>query len=227
MEKKGTITIIIPAFNEGKTIGDILKRCKPYADELLVVLAKRSSDNTADIAKKYGARIIIDNGKGKGDGMKLAAKEASGDILIFIDADGSHIPEDIPQIVAPLKENKADIVLTSRMRGGSEELHGTFPKFIRMVLSDIITLIINYRFGVKITDSQNGFRGVKKDIFNSLNLKSNHTEIETEMIMKAAKKRYKIYEVPSRELERKGGESKLSVTKHGWRYLKVVLSNLI
>lgn len=223
---KMNVSVIIPSFNEECTIRDILQRCRPFADELIVALAKNSSDKTADIAKEEGARIIIDNGKGKGDGIRTAAKAAAGDILVFIDADGSHVPEDIPHLVKPIKAGISDLIVASRMRGGSDELYGTFFEFCRMVLGGIITLIINYRFNIHLTDSVNGFRCIRKEVFNSLNLKSNHMEIEAELIMKAAKKGYKISEVPSKEFARKGGKSKLSIAKHGWKFLWVVIANL-
>jgi len=223
---KSKVSIIIPCFNEETTILDILKRCKPYADEIIVSVAKKSTDKTYQIAKDFGATVVTDNGLGKADGMKVGASISKGGILIFIDADGSHIPEDIPSILRCFEEESADVVITSRMRGGSDELHGSISKFVRMILSDIITLIINYRFGLRITDSQNGFRGIKKSVFDSLKLKAKHTEVETEMLMKAAKMKYKICEIPSKELARKGGISKLNILKHGWRYLWVVLSNI-
>ncbi len=158
------ITVIIPTYNEEKTIKQIIIGVKKYCDEILVIGAKRSTDRTLEIAKSLGARTLIDNGKGKGAAMRLSIGEAKGDILVFIDADGSHIAADIPVLVDPIKKETADMVIASRMLGGSEELHGTISQFFRMVFSAIITLIINYRFGVRITDSQNGFRAIKKTL---------------------------------------------------------------
>ncbi len=126
------ITIIIPTYNEEKTIKKIISGVKQYGDEILVIGAKKSTDNTIQIAKSLGARTLIDNGKGKGAAMRLAIEEAKGDIIVFMDADGSHISADIPAIVAPIKNGSADMVIASRMLGGSEELHGTISQFIRM-----------------------------------------------------------------------------------------------
>ncbi|MBU4246007.1 MAG: glycosyltransferase family 2 protein [Nanoarchaeota archaeon] len=220
------ITIIIPTYNEEKTIKKIISGVKQHGAEILVVGAKKSTDNTIQIAKSLGARTLIDNGRGKGAAMRLAIDAAKGDILVFIDADGSHISADIPAIVAPIKSGSADMVIASRMLGGSEELHGTISQFIRMCFSAIITLIINYRFGVRITDSQNGFRAIKKDVAKKLGLKANIFDIETEMTMKCAKNKYRILEVPSKELSRVYGKSGINVLKMGPIYLWRVIINL-
>ena len=220
------ITVIIPTYNEEKTIKKIISGVKKYCDEILVVGAKRSTDKTLEMAKSLGAKTIIDNGKGKGAAMRLSIDEAKGDILVFMDADGSHITDDIPALLAPIKAKKADMVIASRMLGGSEELHGTVSQFFRMVFSAIITLIINYRFGVRITDSQNGFRAIRKDVAKSLGLNANIFDIETEMTMKCAKKGYRICEVPSRELNRVYGKSGINVLRMGPVYLWRVIVNI-
>jgi dolichol-phosphate mannosyltransferase len=226
MQNKQKITAVIPALNEEKTIKDTITRAKPFCDTILVVLAKRSKDKTNEIARSLGAEIIRDHGKGKGDGMRCAVNEIKDGIIVFIDADGSHIPEDIPQIVEPIMEDKADMVIASRFLGGSEELHGDFGKFLRMLFSMCIAQIMNWRFRTSIMDTQNGFRAITASAAKKLNLTSNHTEIETEMCMKCYKKGFKIVEVPSRELKRKFGDSSISLTRDGPKYMWAVVKNL-
>ena len=153
-------SIVIPARNEEISIKEVIEKCKPYGDEILVVDG-HSEDKTRNVALELGIRVVSDNGKGKGDGLRAGLKEAQGDIVVFIDADGSHDPKDIPKLIQPIIEHKADLVVASRTRGGSDE-HGDLPQFIRLIGSSIITLAINYRFGVRLTDSQNGFRAVLK-----------------------------------------------------------------
>ncbi len=219
-------TAIIPIYNEAKTIKKIILEVQPYVDEVLVVVAKKSSDDGLKIAERSGARTIIDNGLGKGAAMRQAIDAVNNDIILFMDADGSHVSKDIPTILEPIKKGRADMVIASRMLGGSEELHGTISQFFRMVFSAIITLIVNYRFGVRITDSQNGFRAIKKDVAKQLNLKANIFDIETEMTMKCAKKGYRIVEVPGRELNRVYGKSGINVLRMGPVYLWRVIVNL-
>ena len=169
---------------------------------------------------------VVDNGKGKGDGIRVAIEHAKEDIIVFIDADGSHIAKDIPKIVQPIKDGKADMVIASRFIGGSEELHGTFGKFMRMFLSMVIAQIINWRFNKAIGDTQNGFRAIRKDVAKDLDLKANIFDIETEMVMKCYKGGYKIAEVPSRELKRKHGGSGINLWRMGWIYAWRVFKNL-
>lgn len=218
--KEDSITVIIPTKNEERTISWIISSVKKYADELIVVDG-HSSDKTREIAKELNAKIILDNRKGKGEALRLGISEAHGKAIVFIDADGSHIPEDIPKLVKPILEDKSDLVIASRMMGGSEELHGTIKQLFRLIASAVITLIINFRFGITLTDSQNGFRAIRASVAKSLNLKANKFDIEEEMIMKCLKKGFRITEVPSMELKRKFGKSNINLWKmwhvYAWR----------
>ncbi len=220
------ITAIIPTYNEEKTIKEMITRTKKYSDEILVIGAKKSTDKTLEIAKLLKVKALVDNGKGKGAAMRLGISEAKGDILVFIDADGSHICKDIPLLINPIKKGDSDMVIASRMLGGSEELHGTVSQFFRMCFSAIITLIINYRFNIRVTDSQNGFRAIRRDVAKELDLKADIFDIETEMTMKCAKKKYGISEIPSRELKRIHGKSGINVLRMGPVYLWRVIVNL-
>ncbi len=226
MAKKERVVVVISAKNEERTIKDAIKRSEPYADKIMVVLSKNSSDNTGKISRAMGAEVIVDGGRGKGEGMRLAIRKISDGIIVFMDADGSHIPEDIPKVIAPIKEGRADMVIASRMLGGSMELHGTFNKLLRFTLSMMIAQIINWRFRTAIADTQNGFRSIKLKVARDLKLKANKFDIETEMVMKCYKKGYKVLEVPSMELERKYGKSGISLLKEGWAYLWRVIANL-
>ncbi|MBU1255483.1 MAG: glycosyltransferase family 2 protein [Patescibacteria group bacterium] len=218
-------SVVIPTRNEEQMIEEIVKGCLPFGDEVLVVDG-HSTDKTRELAEKYGARVVLDNGQGKGDGLRVALKEAKHDIVVFIDADGSHDPKDIPTMIQPIKEGKSDLVVGSRMRGGSDELHGDIGKFIRIVGSDIITLSINYRFDVRLTDSQNGFRAIRRKTGLDIGMTENIFTIEQEMIMKALKKGYKTSEVPSHEYKRKFGESGIVVWKVAHRYVWCLIKNL-
>ena len=160
------------------------------SDDILIVDG-HSSDNTLNIAKELGVRVVLDNKLGKGDAVRIGLKEAKHPITVFIDADLSHDPSEITKLVAPIKEGKADLVIGSRMTGGSDELHGTIEEAIRLFGSVFIGLIINYRFGVRITDYENGFRAIRTEVGNSLGLKSNIATIEQEMAMKCLKYGYK------------------------------------
>jgi dolichol-phosphate hexosyltransferase len=212
------VTVVIPTRDEEGLIGEIVDAVRPHADEVLVVDG-HSRDKTREIAAARGARVVLDHRKGKGEALRLSITEATGDIVVFIDADGSHDPHDIPALVDPIKAGNADMVIASRGRGGSDELHGTIEQFIRYVGSQLIMLAINYRWNVRLTDSQNGFRAIRRDVAGQLGLQSNLTTIEQEMLMKALKKGFRVSEIASHEYERKWGTSKVVVWKLWFAYL--------
>jgi len=220
------VTVVIPTKDEEGLIGEIVDSVKPHADEVLVVDG-HSRDRTRDIAAAHGARVIKDGGLGKGEALRLSLREAACDIVVFIDADGSHDPADIPKLVAPIRAGQADLVIGSRGKGGSDELHGTLEQFIRYVGSQIIMLAINYRWNVRLTDSQNGFRAIRREVGLRLGLDSNLTTIEQEMLMKALKRGFRVSEIASHEYERRWGASKVVVWKLWFAYVWSFLRNLM
>jgi dolichol-phosphate mannosyltransferase len=219
------ISVVIPAKNEESNIAEVIRKCRPHADEIIVVDG-HSTDRTVQIARESGALVLFDNGKGKGAAIQVGLRQAGGEVIVFVDSDGSHDPDDIPRLIRPIQEGYADLVVGSRMRGGSDELHGDLEKFIRVIGSDIITLCINYRFGVRLTDSQNGFRAIRKDVGISINLQEDIFTIEQEMIMKALRKGYSVVEIPAHEYERRSGKSHIVVWKVAHRYVWCLLKNL-
>ena len=112
------ISVVIPTKNEESTIGEVIDAVKPYCNEVIVVDG-HSTDRTVQIAEQYGVRIVKDNKKGKGDGIRVGADAVRYDIIVFIDADGSHDPNDIPRLTEPIKRGEADLVIGSRGRGGA------------------------------------------------------------------------------------------------------------
>jgi dolichol-phosphate mannosyltransferase len=212
-----TVTIVIPSKDEAGLIGEIVDSVRPYGDVL--VIDGHSTDATREIAQAHGARVVLDGGRGKGQAIRQSLKEATTEIVVFIDADGSHDPKDIPALVAPIAAGEADMVIASRGKGGSDELHGTIGQFIRYVGSQLIMLAINYRWDVRLSDSQNGYRAIRRDVGLALDLQSNLTTIEQEMLMRALKRGYRVTEIASHEYERRWGTSKVVVWKLWWAYL--------
>ncbi len=220
------VTVVVPTRNEAPSIGGILDGVARWADELIVVDG-HSSDDTVKIAKARGARILIDNGRGKGAALRQAIVAATGDVIVFIDADGSHDPEDIPRLLAPIQAGDADLVVGSRPKGGSDELHGDLGKFARMIGSDIITLAINYRFGVRLSDSQNGLRAIRTACARDLCLREDITTIEQEMVMQALHRGYRLDEVPTHEYARSHGHSTIRLRRVAVRYVWCLLRGLV
>ncbi len=211
------VTAVIAAKQEGRTIADIVCRTQRYAGEVVVVVG-HSVDGTAEIAARSGAVVLCDGGKGKGEAIRRAIPRLMTPITVFLDADGSHDPEDIPLLVELIVADRADHVSASRLRGGSSELHGGFDEFFRLAGSSFITACINWRFGCGLSESQNGFRAIRTSVLRQLHLCENTTTIEQEMIMKTLRGGWRMAEVPSHEHPRAYGTSHISVWRSAPRY---------
>lgn len=222
------VTAVIPARNEERCIAEIIQKTRPFCDEIVVVDGN-SRDRTAEIARGFGdgVRVVKDNGKGKGDAVRVGAFAAQHETVVYLDADGSHDPKDIPGLVEPIKNGEADLVIGSRGRGGSDELHGDVEKLLRMIGSDLILIGINVRWKQSLTDSQNGFRAIRTEVMRLLDTTENITTIEQEMTMKALKKGYRVSEIPTHEYARKYGESTIKLRKVWFRYVYSFLKNLV
>ena len=146
---------MIPAKDEAQTIQSVVTACLAQADSVLVVDGS-SRDSTAALAAAAGAQVISDSGRGKGQALRRAISHIQTEVVVFIDADRSHDPADIPQLLRPIRAGKADHVSASRLLGGSSELHGGFDEFFRLTGSAFITACINWRFNTRLSDSQNG-----------------------------------------------------------------------
>ena len=211
------VTAVIPAKNEEEGIEKIIKNVSRFVDEVLVVDG-HSKDKTRQIAKEYGAKVVLDGGKGKGDGIRTGIRKAKGDIIVFIDADGSHNPKDIPKLIKPIKNGEADLVVASRAKGGSDEVRLDLDGLFRQIGSEIAAILVNFRWRANLTDIQNGFRAIRRKTALALKLESDGFEIEEEMIMKCLKRGVRIMEVAGHVYQRKWGVSKLP-TIQAWRFL--------
>jgi dolichol-phosphate mannosyltransferase len=219
------ISCIIPTKNEEATIKDVISGAKKYCDEIIVVDGM-SSDRTTEVARLAGAIVVSDHGRGKGDAMKTGAEVATGEILVFLDGDGSHNTEDIPELIKPLKDGVADIVIGSRIRGGSDEAFLNLENVFRMLGGFFLSYLIKKMWKMEITDCLCGFKAIKKEKFISLNLERDDFVIEEEIIIKLLKNKGRITEIASHEFSRQGGISKLK-THEGWKFILYFLKSLL
>jgi len=219
------VTVAIMARNEEATIENVIKSVLPYCQETIVVDGN-STDRTREIAESLGVKTYQDDGRGKGDGIRKAIEVAEGDVIVFFDADGSHEAADVPRLAAPIIAREADLVVGSRWKGGSDELGGDWSMFIRSTGSAFIALLINHRWGVMLTDCENGFRAISKSVARNLGLEETGFTIEQEMVMKILKKGYRVQEVPTHEYERQAGESQITVWKVAHKFAWNLIKNM-
>lgn len=220
-----SVTVAIPTLNEAATIADIIAEVAPYCDEVLVVDG-HSTDATRTLAEEAGARVVLDPGRGKGAALRFALEKAASDVVVFIDADGSHEASDIPRLVEPLRAGQADMVVGCRMTGGSDELHGDLFKFTRLIGSEIITMIINYRWQVRLTDVQNGFRALRREVGLALGLREDRFAIEEEMVMRALRHKFRVVNVSSHEYRRRQGVSRIVLQRDWFSFIWCVFKHV-
>jgi dolichol-phosphate hexosyltransferase len=213
-----TITLVISAKNEADGIAPFVRSCLPFAQEVIVVDG-HSTDNTFQLAREAGAtRVVKDNKRGKGDAYKVGIREATGDIIVFIDADGSHDPAGIPALTESIRRGEADFVIGSRHKGGSDEWKGDLDTYLRAVGGGMLALAINYLWKSDLTECLNGFRAIRRDAARRLQLRADDFDIEQHMIVQCLKKKLRVREVAAHEYPRRWGASKLPTYRKAYLF---------
>jgi len=193
------VVVGIPAYNEEKNIGSIIAKLQKIADKI-IVCDDCSTDSTGIIAEKLGA-VVIHHERNRGYGAAirsifLKAKEMDLDVLVTFDADGQHRPEDIPNVIKPVRENQADLVIGSRFL---DKEWDTVPAYRKLGIKTI-TGLTNRSLTEKITDSQSGFRAYNRKVIQDVNPSDLGMGISTELLIKANKQGFRIAEVPIKAL---------------------------
>jgi len=188
------ISVIIPAYNEEKRLPGVLERIPEFVDEVIVV-DDGSSDGTYNAARAFSERdprikaIRLEENCGKGCAMREGVRNSSGDVAVFMDADGQHRPEDIIKLVEPILNGDAELVIGARKL----EEAGKRP-FHRRLSNILTTRLIRLKLRTYVYDTQSGFRAFKREFLPGI--ESDRYEVETEMLIKAAKVGARIREVP-------------------------------
>ena len=187
------IVAVIPAYNEEDALADVIAKTFNHVDDVIVI-DDGSIDRTAEIAREAGARVISHSiNLGKGEALKSGFKAIEDDsIIVTIDGDGQHNPDEIPKLVKPIIEDDADLVNGSRYMNGPEE---NTPAY-RRVGQKVLDIATNISAGINVTDSQSGFRAFSNKSRDVFRFKDTGFGIESEMLVDAAEAGLKIVEVP-------------------------------
>lgn len=187
------ITAIVPAYNEEKTIGQVLADLKNYVDKIIVV-NDGSNDRTAEIAKSLGAEVYHHFlNRGLGASLKTGfevAKKLNAEIVITFDADGQHRAEDIPKLIKPILDGQAEVVIGSRF------LKKQKVPFLRLVYNWLANFITFLFSGLWVTDSQSGLRAFSRQALERLEIFSDRMEVSSEIIYQIKKQNLKLVEIP-------------------------------
>jgi len=218
------VSVIIPTLNEAEGIGAVLQKVKEYVDDILVIDGN-SRDRTAQIAKDLGARVVLQNGKGKGAALCEAFRLVDGDLILIMDGDGSMNPTEIPLFVDALK-NGADVAKGSRFVAGGNSTDLTLT---RKLGNRILLFLVNLIWSTRYTDLCYGFGAFKREALQRLLpfLGSKSFEIEAEICIRSKKCGLKVAEVPSVETRRTYGKSNLKTFRDGLLIFKKVIIELL
>ncbi|SVB11525.1 uncharacterized protein METZ01_LOCUS164379, partial [marine metagenome] len=185
----------IPAFNEEKNVGSMIVELLKFVD-IVIVCNDGSNDNTGMIAKKMGAIVVNhERNLGYGAGIKslfLKARELGVDVLVTLDADGQHRPEDVLTVLEPIKKHETDIVIGSRFLDQNQQ---QIPSYRKAGIK-IITKLANTTLDKTITDSQSGFRAYNSNVLSEIIPLEHGMGVSNEILIKANKKGFTISEVP-------------------------------
>ena len=217
------VSVVIPCLNESANIEQCVTRARRVMDEQgidgeVVVADNGSEDGSAALATAAGARVIHEQRRGYGSAYLAGFGAACGKYIVMADADLTYDFGDIPRFVGKLDDG-ADLVMGDRMKGIQP---GAMPWLHRYVGNPILSGILNLFFRTGIRDAHCGMRAVRRDALPQLDLRTTGMEFASEMVIRAAKEKLPIAQFPI-EYHPRGGTSKLSSFRDGWRHLRFLL----
>ncbi|MBR9705437.1 glycosyltransferase family 2 protein [Candidatus Pacearchaeota archaeon] len=231
-KKAKVISIIIPCHNEEEGVASVIneipkKRLKflGYTVDVLVI-DNNSSDNTAEVAKGLGARVIKELRQGKGRAIKTAFLNIHKDaeFIIMLDGDDTYKAHEIPRLIEPLESGFCDVIIGSRLEG---KMNGKSMQFSHRLANWFFTFMVRHFYFANVTDTCTGFFAWKRHVITSLNghIKSKGFAIEAEMITKMARMGHCIYSVPI-TYDKRAGDSKLAPLGDGLKITKMLIKNM-
>ncbi len=226
-----TLSIIIPVYNERKTVMKLLQQVAQQPLTLqkeLVVVDDCSTDGTRELLQQADLQNLLgnngansiklalhDKNQGKGAGVRTGLAQATGEIVLIQDADLEYDPGDYPLLIAPILEGYADAVFGNRFHSGPHRV----PRYYRYLLNRIFSMLVNSLTGIAIHDVTACYKVFRRELLERMHLRSDRFSIETEMTVKLAKMGVRIYEVPIVYHGRTYAEGKKISWQDGWRAL--------
>jgi glycosyltransferase involved in cell wall biosynthesis len=194
-----SLTFLLPVFNERATVEQILQNVEDsgLADRMIIV-DDASTDGTRELLQEIAARNPLvelhlhDRNQGKGAALRTGFGKVETDLVLVQDADLEYDPRDVPGLLVPLEENKADVVYGSRFLGASRRP----TMFWHMVANKMLTLMTNVLYNSILTDMETGYKLFRREVIQDITIRSNRFDFEPEITAKLLKKKVRIFEVP-------------------------------
>ena len=219
------VSFIVPAYNEGRTIGEVLERVSALElDKQIVVVDDGSTDATPEIlagwADRDGVVVLRQPNRGKGAAIRAAIPHLEGDLTVIQDADLEYDPADVPALLEPLERGVADVVYGSRLSGGRAQ---RAYLFWHLVGNRFLSLVVNVLYNTTLSDMETGYKAFRTDVLRSLDLREDDFAIEAEITAKVCKRKLRIYELPVAYYGRTYEEGKKITWRDGFKALWVLL----
>ena len=220
----GSVAVLVPCYNEAVTIAKVVgdfRRTLPEA--VIYVYDNNSTDGTGAIAAQHGAIVRLEPRQGKGHVVRQMLRDIDADYYIMVDGDDTYPAEAAGELIAPLVEGRADMVVGDRLSNGTygEENDRAFHGFG----NNLVRVLIKWLYGFKFSDVMTGYRAFNRVFAKTMPVLSPGFEIETELSIHAVDKGWRIVEVPIDYRDRpEGSESKLSTFSDGFKVLKMIMS---
>lgn len=212
------VTLALLTLNEIEGVKAIVPRIPKSALFEIFCVDGGSNDGTTEWLTENGIRVVRQKNRSRADAVRVALDESKGDAIIYFSPDGNEVPEDIPKLIAKAEEGY-DLVIASRFaRGGGSEDAG----FVHTIGNKALTFFANLFFGMRLTDTINGFRLIRNSVLREIGYDAKRHEGDMEMTLRAAKKGCKIAEIPTIEPKRIGGKAKIKTLTDGWLYFKTI-----
>src|SRR3954471_23100427 len=218
-----TVSVVIPCLNEEGNIEHCVRLAREVMEQAglageVVVADNASEDRSAELAAAAGARVVLERRRGYGSAYLAGFSAARGRYIVMADADLTYDFREIPRFVERL-EDGAELVMGDRMDNIQP---GAMPWLHRYVGNPVLTGLLNLLFRSGVNDAHCGMRALRRDVLPLLDLRTTGMEFASEMVIRASKERLAIDEFPI-EYHPRGGESKLSSFRDGWRHLRFLL----
>ena len=220
------VSFLIPAYNEARSIGEVLDRVAalPF-DKQVIVGDDGSTDDTAALVEaRDGVLLLRQHNQGKGAAIRHAIEHIDGEIAVIQDADMEYDPAEVPRLIEPIERGAADVVYGSRLRGGEAQ---RAYMFWHLVGNRFLSLLTGVLYNTTISDMETGYKAFRSEVLRSLDLRQSDFAIEPEITAKVCLRNLRVYELPISYYGRTYEEGKNITWRDGFKAVWVLFSTRV